>query len=49
MKEVIETGADSVVTSCDSCRYNFLNGGAKANWKKNVESLVELVAENLAD
>jgi Fe-S oxidoreductase len=49
MREVIDTEADSVVTSCDSCRYNFLTGGAKANWKKDVESLVELVAENLAD
>jgi Fe-S oxidoreductase len=49
MKEVQDTGADSVVTSCDSCRYNFLTGGEKANWNTTVESLVELVADNLAD
>ena len=49
MKEVEDTGADSLVTSCDNCRYNFLTDGAKANWNKTVESLVEMVANNLAD
>ncbi len=49
MKEVDDTGADSLVTSCDNCRYNFLAGGAKANWNMTVESLVEMVADNLAD
>ena len=49
MREVEDTGAESVVTSCDSCRYNFITGGAKANWDTTVESLVELVANNLAD
>ena len=48
-KEVDDTGADSLVTSCDNCRYNFMTGGAKANWNKPVESLVEMVANNLAD
>ena len=49
MKEVEDTGADSLVTSCDSCRYNFITGGESAHWDKNIESLVELVADNLAD
>jgi Fe-S oxidoreductase len=49
MKEVDDTGADSLVTSCDNCRYNFITGGAEANWNKPVESLVEMVANNLAD
>ena len=49
MREVDDTGADSLVTSCDNCRYNFLADGAKANWNMTVESLVELVANNLAD
>ncbi len=49
MREVDKTGADSVVTSCDSCRVNFMVGAANANWDKPVESLVELVAANLAD
>ena len=49
MREVDDTGADSLVTSCDNCRYNFLTGATKANWDKPVESLVEMVANNLAD
>lgn len=49
MKEIDDTGADSLVTSCDNCRYNFVTGGQKVNWKMPVESLVELVADNLAD
>lgn len=49
MKDVNATGVDSVVTSCGSCRLNFMSGSAKANWDKGVESLVELVAENLSD
>lgn len=49
MKDIDATGAESVVTTCDSCRLNFMNGSAKANWDKPVESLVELVAANLGD
>ena len=49
MREVEDTGADSLVTSCDSCRYNFMTKGAKANWNQTIESLVEMVADNLAD
>jgi len=49
MKEVHDTGADSLVTSCDNCRYNFITDGAKADWNMPVESLVEMVANNLAN
>ena len=49
MKEVDDSGADSLVTSCDNCRYNFLTGGAEENWNMPVESLVEMVANNLVD
>ncbi len=49
MREVDDTGADSVVTTCGSCRLNFTVGAANANWNKPVESLVELIAENLED
>ena len=49
MRQVDDTGAGSVVTTCDSCRTNFIRGAQNANWTTNVESLVELVAENLAD
>lgn len=47
MHEVNDTGADSVVMTCGSCRLNFMNGAQQANWEKSIESLVELVADNL--
>lgn len=49
MRQVNATGADSVVTSCGSCRLNFLAGATNAGWNKNIESLVELVGANLAE
>ena len=42
------TGADSVVTSCGSCRMNFAAGAQQNNWNMPIESLVELVADSLA-
>lgn len=47
MAQVEQTGANSVVTACGSCRLNFLNGAMKSGWDKGIESLVELVAEAL--
>lgn len=44
-----DTGAEAVVTSCASCRLNFMAGAEKAGWNKPVRSLVEMVAENLID
>lgn len=49
MREVDDTGAESVLTACNSCRLNYMNGGANANWRTPVRSLVEMVAANLAD
>lgn len=46
-EQVEATGADSVVSSCGSCRLNFMNGAMKSGWDKDIESLVELVAEAL--
>ncbi len=48
IKQVNDTGADSVVLTCGSCRANFLNGKEAAQWDKKIESLVELVGDNLA-
>ncbi len=42
------TGAESVVTSCCTCRMTFAAGARENNWNVPVESLVELVADNLA-
>ena len=47
-KQFDATGADSVVTSCGSCRMNFAVGAQHNNWNVPVESLVELVADSLA-
>jgi Fe-S oxidoreductase len=46
---VINTGADTVVVSCDSCRMTFEIGKINAHWDMPIESLVVLVGENLAD
>lgn len=49
MRQVEATGADSVVTTCDSCRMTLQSGARRVNWDKPVESLIELIAANLAD
>jgi len=49
MRQVENSGADSVVTSCDTCRMTFQRGAKLVNWNRPVESLVELIAANLAD
>ena len=49
MNEVMRADADALVTSCDTCRFNFLAGAEKVDWTRPVESLVELVADNLVD
>ncbi len=48
-QQVEATGADAVVMACGSCRLNFMNGQAKTGWPVKIESLVELVGDNLAD
>lgn len=49
MKEADATGADALVTACGHCRMTFIAGALQANWPTPIESLVELVAANLAD
>ena len=46
--QVDATGAEGVVMACGSCRLNLMNGQAQTNWPMKIESLVELVGENLA-
>jgi len=46
--QVEETQADSLVTTCDTCRSTFISGARKVSWGTPIESLVELVAANLA-
>jgi Fe-S oxidoreductase len=49
MRQVEDTGADAVVTSCDTCRMTLTSGAKRTNWDRPIESLVELVADNLLD
>ncbi len=49
MGEVKDTGAESLVVSCGSCRLNFEVGKMKAHDTIDVDSLVALTADNLAD
>ena len=46
--QIDATGAETVVMSCGSCRLNFMNGQAQTAWPVKIESLVELVGDNLA-
>jgi Fe-S oxidoreductase len=47
-EQVEATGARSVVVSCGSCRLNFMKAAETDAWPVKIESLVELVARNLA-
>jgi Fe-S oxidoreductase len=48
-QQVDATGAKHFVTSCGQCRITLETGARNAKWDKPVESLLELVADNLAD
>lgn len=47
--QVEATGAQRFVTSCGQCRVTLEMGAKHARWPQPVESLLELVADNLAD
>ncbi len=46
---VESTGAAHLVTSCGQCRITLDMGAQHAGWDRRTESLLELVADNLAD
>lgn len=48
-QEVDATGAEHFVTSCGQCRITLEMGAKHAHWDKPVQSLLELVADNLVD
>ena len=48
-RQVDATGAKRLVTSCGQCRITLETGARIAKWDKPMESLLELVADNLAD
>lgn len=48
MKQVEATGAARVTTSCSNCRLSFDDAQAHHRWDRKMESLLELVADQLA-
>lgn len=48
MRQVEQIGAGNVVTCCSNCRRTFDDGQAHFKWDKKMQSLLELVADNLA-
>ncbi len=48
-QQVEATGAKHFVTSCGQCRITLEMGAKQAHWDQATESLLELVADNLAD
>lgn len=48
MRQVEDTGAEVLASSCGNCRQTFDDGQAHFKWGRKMESLLELVAENLA-
>jgi Fe-S oxidoreductase len=48
MKQVETAGAQRLATSCSNCRLTFDDGQAHYRWDRKMESLLELVAEQLA-
>lgn len=49
MKQVEAAGAARLATSCSNCRLTFDDGQAHYKWDHKMESLLELVAEQLPD
>ncbi|MCG6877125.1 MAG: (Fe-S)-binding protein [Betaproteobacteria bacterium] len=47
MNQIEETGAELPVTSCANCRQTFDDGQAHFKWDKKMNSLLEMVADNL--
>ncbi|HEX5094208.1 MAG TPA: (Fe-S)-binding protein [Burkholderiales bacterium] len=48
MKQVEAAGAERLATSCSNCRLSFDDGQAHYAWDRKMESLLELVADQLA-
>lgn len=49
MKQVDDTGAEMLVSSCSNCRLTFDDSQAHFHWDKKLHSLLELVADNLIE
>lgn len=49
MKQIEDTAAELPVTSCSNCRQTFDDGQKHFHWDKTMNSLLELVADNLIE
>ena len=49
MDQVEKTGADTVLSTCSNCRQSFADATEHFGWDKKVESLLELVADNIIE
>ena len=49
IRQINATGAELPVTSCANCRQTFDDGQAHYQWDKKMASLLELVADHIAD
>ena len=49
LREIDDTGAQTLVTSCSDCRRTFDDAQTHFTWDKKPESLLELVASNLIE
>jgi len=48
-RQLDATEADLMLTSCSNCRQNFDDSAEKMHWGKTMNSLLELVADNLVE
>lgn len=49
MKQIDEADAELLLSSCSNCRQNFDDSSQHFGWSRKMESLLELVADNLDD
>jgi len=49
MKQVDATGAETLLSTCSNCRQSFNDAQEHFKWDKNMESLLELVADNIVE
>ncbi len=49
MQQVEETGAQSMVSACANCRQTLDDGKAHHQWDREIDSLVEIIADHLIE
>jgi Fe-S oxidoreductase len=49
MEQVDKTGADTILSTCSNCRQSIVDAKDHFGWDREVESLLELVADNIVE